>query len=322
MAEASARAHPNIALVKYWGKRDADLVLPVAGSLSLTLDEFPTTTTVRLDPAAAADSFTLGGVAQQGTQLSRVTEFLDVVRELADSDVRAAVTSISEIPTDAGLASSAAGFAALAAAAAAAYGLDLDQRALSRLARRGSGSATRSVIPGLAVWHAGDDEGSFAEAVDGPELRMVTVTLSRTPKAVSSREAMVRTARTSPFFPAWVTSTEETLQEALEACAQGDVDRLGHLTELHAHRMHAVIESCDPPIRYLSPTSLEVFDEVARMREAGRRCYATADAGANVVVLTTPEDAEHVAAELSVHGETRVVRPGPGVELISRTESA
>ncbi|MFT4295985.1 MAG: diphosphomevalonate decarboxylase [Micropruina sp.] len=317
MSEATARAFPNIALVKYWGKRDARLILPAAGSLSLTLDAFPTTTTVRLDPDAATDSFTLNGAPGAEVPTQRVTRFLDVVRELAGSTSHARVDSLSEIPTDAGLASSAAGFAALAVAASAAYGLDLDASALSRLARRGSGSAARSIVAGLAVWHAGDDAQSYAEGVDGPELRMVILTLDRSAKRVSSREAMVRTAATSPFYTGWVTSTASTLEEALAACRAGDFTALGLLTELHALRMHALIQSADPPIRYLKPASIAAFDRVEELRAAGLECYATADAGPNVVVIAKPDDAAQVADELAVLGEARVVGPGPGATLIA-----
>src|SRR5699024_6340906 len=152
---ATARAFPNLALVKYWGKRDEELILPVAGSLSLTLDAFPTTTTVTVDPDIDRDVFELNGATATDTTADRVTAFLDLVRGRAGVTSRARVHSLNEAPTGAGLASSASGFAALAAAAAAAYGLDLDTPALSRLARRGSGSAARSVIGNVALWHAG-----------------------------------------------------------------------------------------------------------------------------------------------------------------------
>ncbi len=167
---ATAVAHANIALAKYWGKRDEALALPATSSLSLTLDAFHATTTVTLDAAASEDSGTLDGRPMSDGEVVRVRRFLDLVRSLAGSSVRASVTSVSTVPTGAGLASSASGFAALAGAAAAAYGLDLDPRALSRLARRGSGSAARSVFGGLVVWHAGtDDASSFAEPVPGGE---------------------------------------------------------------------------------------------------------------------------------------------------------
>lgn len=317
MRTATARAFPNIALVKYWGKRDESLMLPAAGSLSLTLDAFPTVTTVEPAPRATADELQLNGSPADAEQLRRVTEFLDHVRALAGSDSRAVVRTRNSVPTGAGLASSASGFAALATAAAAAYDLELDARALSRLARRGSGSACRSIAPGIAVWHAGDgDETSFAEAVDAPDMRMIIVTLSRSRKAVSSREAMRLTAETSPFYDAWVTSTEETLRRMLEACRDGDFTTIGRLTESHALRMHAVIQTSEPPIRYLSPQSIAVFDAVVALREQGIEAYSTADAGPNVAVIARPADADVVARALAPFGETRVVGPGAGAELL------
>ncbi len=311
MSTATARAHPNIALVKYWGKRDEDLILPAAGSLSLTLDALPTTTTVEVVAGAGEDVFTLDGRPASRDSAARTSRFLDIVRDLAGDGRRAVVSSVNEAPTGAGLASSAAGFAALAKAAATAYGLDLDQRALSRLARRGSGSACRSVIGGLAVWHAGEDDlGSFAESVPGPDLRLVTVIVSNRPKPVSSREAMRLSRDTSPFYRAWVTSTEQTLADMRAACAAADVQRIGELAESHALRMHAVIASCMPPVRYLSPDSLRAFDAAQRLRSQGVAAWATADAGPNVCILTTPADADRVAAEMAEVGDARVMGAG------------
>jgi diphosphomevalonate decarboxylase len=318
MSTATARAHPNIALVKYWGKADADLILPVAGSLSMTLDAFATTTTVTVGESdAGEDAFELNGAAATGTALARTTRFLDHVRELAGSRERARVVSVNEAPTAAGLASSASGFAALALAASRAYGLDLDQRSLSRLARRGSGSACRSVVSRYAVWHAGsDDATSYAEAVEAPDMRLVIVTVDGAQKAVSSREGMRLTAETSPFYDAWITSTARTLEEMVAACGVGDLQRIGELTESHALRMHAVIASSMPPVRYLAPASVAVLDEVAALRTEGLFAYATADAGPNVCVLTTPAEAEQVAAAVSAHGQVRIVGPGPGAHLV------
>lgn len=317
MTTATAQAHPNIALVKYWGKRDGEINLPATGSLSMTLDIFPTTTTVTLTDAGA-DTLVFGGQERGGVPAERVTRFLDLVRSLAGSDARAVVDTVNTVPSAAGLASSASGFAALAVAAAAAYGLDLDARALSRLARRGSGSASRSIVPGFAVWHAGDDDAtSYAEAVTAPDLSMVVAMVEKSEKPISSREAMRRTVVSSPFYSAWVTSTAETLEAALEACADGDVDRLGRISEVNALRMHALIQSCDPPIRYLSPVSVEIFDRVAGLRADGVGAWATADAGPNVVVLTRPEDAAAVAGALEGLAEIATARPGPAAALVA-----
>jgi len=319
MTSATATAHPNIALVKYWGKRDSDLNLPATGSLSMTLDIFPTTTTVTVDDAGAADVLVFGGVERSDGPAQRVTRFLDLVRRLAGSDRFARVETVNTVPSAAGLASSASGFAALAVAASAAYGLDLDTAALSRLARRGSGSASRSVIPGFAIWHAGqDDATSFAEPIAAPDLAMVVAMVEKREKPVSSREAMRRTILTSPYYPAWVESTAETLDAAALACAEGDVERLGRITEVNALRMHALIQSCDPPIRYLTPVSVEIFDRVAALRESGVGAWATADAGPNVVVLTRPDDVPAVTAALDGLAELAIARPGPAAALTGR----
>lgn len=323
---ATAVAHPNIALVKYWGKADAQLALPATGSVSMGLDVFPTTTTVTLDGgsgagAEARDAFTLNGHVVEDGALVRVQQFLDLVRELAGSDARASVVSENTVPTGAGLASSASGFAALATAASAAYGLDLSARDLSRLARRGSGSATRSIPGGVAVWHAGDDQGSFAEPIPAPPMAMVVVTIDAGPKPIGSREAMRRTIATSPFYPAWVTSTTETVGDMLDACAAGDFTRIGEITESNALRMHATIEGAFPPIRYLNARSVAAFDAVGELRAAGLEAYATADAGPNVVVLCQPADRSAVATALASFGDVIESGTGPAARVLRSEES-
>lgn len=343
---ATAVAHPNIALVKYWGKADAQLALPATGSVSMGLDVFPTTTTVTLDggsgagaeargprgpvpdrreaagrPSPWGDAFTLNGHVVEDGALVRVQQFLDLVRELAGSDTRASVVSENTVPTGAGLASSASGFAALATAASAAYGLDLSARDLSRLARRGSGSATRSIPGGVAVWHAGDDQGSFAEPIPAPPMAMVVVTIDAGPKPIGSREAMRRTIATSPFYPAWVTSTTETVGDMLDACAAGDFTRIGEITESNALRMHATIEGAFPPIRYLNARSVAVFDAVGELRAAGLEAYATADAGPNVVVLCQPADRSAVATALASFGDVIESGTGPAARVLRSEES-
>lgn len=320
-----AVAHPNIALIKYWGKRDETLMLPAAGSLSLTLDVFPTTTEVVVD-AGAADVIVFDGATATEAVAARVTAFLDIVRGLAGTDAHARVTTRNTVPTGAGLASSASGFAALAAAAADAYGLSLDQPALSRLARRGSGSATRSVVSGLAVWHAGDDRASFAEPVDGPALAMVIVVVDTAGKKVSSRDAMRRTRDTSPYYDAWVRSTGDDLDAMRAALARHDVTAVGELAESNALRMHAAIAACRPPIRYLTPRSVEVFDAAAALRGTGLHAYASADAGPNVVVLCPDAEAgavrDALALRLDVAPDTLVIaHAGPGAHLVGPADA-
>ena len=316
-----ARAHPNIALVKYWGKADDELIIPVAGSMSMTLDKFATTTRVEL--TTGADRFELNGAVADAKATGRTTVFLDLVRTLAaeagldTADAYANVVSVNEGPTAAGMASSASGFAALATAAADAYGLNLSTKDLSRLARRGSGSASRSLIDRFAIWHAGtSDETSYAEAIAAPDMAMVSVTVNAQAKKVSSRAGMVATRDTSPYYQAWIEVTKTTLDEMIAACGAEDFTRIGEITETHAHRMHAVINATHPPIRYLAPVSWQVFDEVSAMRDDGLEAYATADAGPNVVIICRPDDAEAVAARVAPYGQTETFAPGPGAHLV------
>jgi diphosphomevalonate decarboxylase len=322
---ATASAHPNIALVKYWGKRDERLVLPHSGSLSMTLDIFPTTTTVRPAPAADADEVTLDGTPVRGEPLRRVVAFLDLVRDLAGRTERAFVDTRNAVPTGAGLASSASGFAALAVAGAAAYGLDLDATALSRLARRGSGSAARSIFGGFAVWHAGEGTGaaadlaSYAEPVPVPALdpALVVALVDTGPKAVSSRSAMRRTVDTSPLFRAWADSSAADLAGMAAALRRGDLDAVGEIAERNALGMHATMLAARPAVRYLSPATLEVLDGVLQLRRDGVPAYATMDAGPNVKVLCHRADAGRVTEAVRAAGRcaTVVAHPGPGARL-------
>lgn len=328
---ATAVAHPNLALIKYWGKRDDRLVLPHTGSLSLTLDVFPTRTTVTPDPQLSEDRFTLNGREVEGIPAERVRTFLDLIRERAGSDVKAHVTSENSVPTGAGLASSASGFAALATAGSAVYRLPQDPASLSRLARRGSGSACRSVLGDLVVWHPGEGSGeaadaaSYAEQVPGPELAMVIAVVSAQEKAVSSRVAMKETIRTSPFFEGWVRSTTEDLKEMTAALVAGDYTRVGELTESNALRMHAAINGNRPPVRYLAPVSIAIFDALAALRAEGLEVYGTADAGPNVAVLCRAEDLERTHATLAERfPDLRLIpaRSGPGAHLAADAAGA
>lgn len=327
---ATAVAHPNIALVKYWGKRDERLVLPWTDSLSMTLDVFPTTTRVRLGPAAGHDEAALNGAPATGEALRRITAFLELVREMSGSDRRAVVESRNTVPTGAGLASSASGFAALALAAAAAYGLDLDDTALSRLARRGSGSASRSVFGGFSVWHAGRDAGtaaaadrcSYAEPVPTADLdpALVIAVVDAGPKPVSSREAMRRTVDTSPLYQPWAASSKDDLEEMRAALRRGDLEAVGEIAERNALGMHATMLAARPAVRYLAPATVAVLDSVVQLRRGGVPAYATMDAGPNVKVLCHRTDADQVAGALRSavpQSPVLVAGPGHGARLLS-----
>ncbi len=339
MTTATARACANIALVKYWGKRDAALNLPAAGSLSLTLAALVTETTVAFDPALAADTLELDGLPGSAADLARTTAFLDLVRaeaglahrapevgtddprarvllrapEVGTDDprarvlLRARVTSRNHFPTASGLASSASGFAALALAATRAAGLTLEPHALSVLARRGSGSAARSIFGGFVRMH----DAGYAEPIASPlvdQVRMVIAVVGAgAPKTHGSRDAMEHTAATSPLYRAWLELVPRDLAAAEAALAAGDLAALGAITESNALAMHASAIAARPAIVYWRPATLALLAEVTGLRQAGVVAWATMDAGPHVKVLTTADDADTVAsALLAIAGVTAV----------------
>ncbi|HEY5925403.1 MAG TPA: diphosphomevalonate decarboxylase [Kofleriaceae bacterium] len=318
-----ARACANIALVKYWGKRDAALNLPAAGSLSLTLAALVTETSVTFDTALARDELVLDG---ETAPADRVSPFLDLVRSLAGSTARGRVHSRNQFPTASGLASSASGYAALALAATRAAGLELGLRELSVLARRGSGSAARSILGGFVRMHAGtapDGSDAFAVPIDTPltdRVRMVIAIVGGgAPKAHGSRNAMDHTAKTSPYYASWVAQVPKDLAVAEAALGAGDVAALGEIAEANALAMHASAIAARPPVIYWQPATLAALAAVRELRVQGKMAWATMDAGPHVKVLTTAEDADAVARGLaSVAGvtQTLISRAGGPAEVI------
>lgn len=303
---AEARANVNIALIKYWGKRDENLIIPYTSSLSLTLADWGTKTRVSFDEDLSEDCVSLDGVKlandESNKVRNRIVSTLDLIRKRAGISTKARVDSHNSVPTAAGLASSASGFAALTAAGAYAAGLDLSARELSRLARRGSGSACRSIFGGLVVWHAGeDDESSYAEPIDMPEnleLAMIAIVLNPGSKPISSREAMRRTVETSPTYMPWVNQSEKDFQNAIYAIKNSDIEALGSIVESNFAGMHETMHNAVPAINYLTEESYKVLDIVKSLRSEGLPAWATMDAGPNVKVLTVKSQAQKVADEL------------------------
>jgi len=317
-AATTARANANLALVKYWGKRDARLNLPASGSISLTLEGLAVEARVAFD-GGEADRFEIDGAPAEGDEAERLRHFLDVVRMEAGQQRRASVATRGTVPRGIGLASSAAAFAALALAGSRAAGLRLEPPALSALARRGSGSAARSIFGGFVEWHRGerpDGHDSIAEVLASPEhwdLRVVAAVTTRAPKPVSSRAGMARAAA-SPLYPAWVAGAEADLAEARAAVRARDLEALGLIAESSALKMHAVGLAARPPLLYWNGATVECMHAVWALRAAGTPAFVTIDAGPQVKVLCEPADAPRVAEVLAaVPGVERVLTTGPGL---------
>ena len=332
---ARARAHSNIALAKYWGKRDAALNIPAVGSISITLDALSTDTSVAFDPALSADELWLDDRMQPAGRAGTV---LDLVRERAGLDLRARVTSTNAFPTGAGLASSASGFAALAVAACAAAGIDATPRELSVLARRGSASAARSIFGGYVELHAGsaggnrpgaaggnqpgDGTDSFAEplldAADWPLAVVVAIT-DPGRKAVSSTEGMQATSTSSPFYAAWVDSAPAALDRMRAAILARDLETVGELAEHSCLALHSLMFTTRPALIYWNAATVAAIHAVRELRAGGLPVYFTIDAGPQVKALCRPEDAAAVAlalAEVPGVRETRQSALGPAAQVI------
>ncbi|MEC5425817.1 diphosphomevalonate decarboxylase [Virgibacillus sp. C22-A2] len=323
--KCTAKAHTNIALIKYWGKRNESIILPTNSSLSLTLDGFYTTTTVDFREELSKDEFFLNDQLVSGEQYNRVTTFLDLIRTYAGKKLYATIHSINEVPTAAGFASSASGFAALAAAGANAIGLQLTDRELSMLTRQGSGSACRSIYGGFAEWEMGmKDDGSDSFAVpiapaDYWDVRVAAVVLSSTMKKVSSREGMKRTVETSPFYTGWIDSIPNDLKQIKEGIAARDFEKVGQIAEANCLKMHATTLGANPPFTYWHDTTLAVMQTVQSLRDNGIPAYFTIDAGPNVKVLYLPENENDIQKTLrGIPGVTDVIlsRSGQGVTYL------
>lgn len=317
--KATAKAHTNIALIKYWGKRDDALILPMNNSLSLTLDGFYSTTTVAFREDLTQDAFFLNERPVTGEQYHRVSAFLDLIRmETGATKLSADVHSINHVPTAAGFASSASGFAALAAAATRALGLSISDQDLSKITRQGSGSACRSIYGGFVEWQKGmnaDGSDSYAEQVqpaDYWDVRVAAVVLSETKKKISSRSGMKRTVDTSPFYPSWVENIPNDLAQIKDGIKERDFEKVGSIAEANCLKMHATTLGATPPFTYWHDMTLAVMQEVQIMRDRGIPAYFTIDAGPNVKVLYLPRE-EAIVQEM--------LRQIPGVQdvIVSRS---
>jgi diphosphomevalonate decarboxylase len=307
MTTATAEATPNIAFIKYWGNRNNALRLPSNGSISMNLDGLFTRTSVSFQPSLPFDELIINGRQVTGKGLERVSTILDLVRQMAGIKDNAEIVSENNFPSGAGIASSAAAFAALALAVSKAAGLDLSEAELSRLARRGSGSACRSIPSGFVEWKMGTgDANSVAESIASPEhwgLADCVAIVSAGHKKIGSTEGHA-IAGTSPLQAARVEDTPRRLDICRRAILDRDFENFAHIIELDSDMMHAVMMTSRPPLMYWQAATIYIFHAVREWRADGLPVAYTVDAGPNI----------HVLCPLEVQEEaTRRLRNLPGV---------
>jgi diphosphomevalonate decarboxylase len=298
---ATALAHPNIAFIKYWGNRDNALRLPVNDSISMNLDGLFTRTTVSFQPSLGTDELIINGHEVTGKGLERVSAILEIVRLGAGLSLRAEVVSENNFPTGAGIASSAAAFAALALAATKAAGLEWSESQVSRLARLGSGSASRSIPSGFVEWQMGTgDEDCYAISIAPPEhwaLADCVTVVSAGHKATGSTEGHAL-APTSPLQAARIADAARRLEICRRAIFERDFEAFAGIIELDSDMMHAVMMTSQPALFYWQPATLAVMEAVRGWRRGGLAAAYTIDAGPNVHVICPQAEMETVTGRL------------------------
>lgn len=335
--KATAVAHANLAFVKYWGKADARLNLPLNNSISMNLSGAKTTTTVEFDDTLAHDEVVADGQVepQDSGFTQRVSQQLDRIRQLADVKLSAKVSTENSFPMGAGFASSASGLAALTMAATAALALPLGERELSILARQGSGSACRSIPNGFVEWFAAETSAdSYAVELAPPDhwaIADVAVIVSREVKKVSSTIGH-RLVNQSPFLAARLQDLPQRLERLRRAIQARDFHTFGQETETEAITLHALAMTSpyqdegqwQSGVYYWTPDTLELLLAVQRWRADGLPVYYTLDAGptvhlicpADYVVAVTEAVKQLEQQQPNRSWETLVSYPAAGAHVV------
>jgi diphosphomevalonate decarboxylase len=274
MKKVIARSPVNIALIKYWGKKDPVKVLPFTTSLSLTLTDLYTETIIE----EGSFSFHLNGYEGNEEETKRVK---DVLKHFQDGQV--SIRSNNNFPTAAGLASSASGFAALTVGLNQYFNAGLTLQELAYLTRLGSGSSCRSLVDGFGVWDVTGKVSSISNPFE--DLMMIVVVISKNKKTMSSRDAMQLTVDSSPLYQNWIDDSFADLEQIKQAINHRDFHALGRVMEINAYRLHELMASSQPPVIYQTEASKEILKFVRHFRTLGHTGYATMDAGSNVKIL-------------------------------------
>ena len=301
MGKTTVKASSDIALVKYWGKKDEILRLPENGSISMILSGLDTVTTVEFDEKLKQDEVIIQGESEEG-EAGRVVKHLERIRDLAGQKTFAKVVSQNTFPKGTGLSSSGSGFAALTIAATKAIGMELSEKEMSILARQGSGTACRCVCGGIVEWKDGDtSETSYSESIFPAgyfDIRDVVAVVDEGKKLISSTQGHAL-ANTSPFYQVRLSTIRAKIELVRKALRERNFDDLGKLIESEALEFHSILLTSQPSMIAWYPGSVEVMLAVQAMRREGIKAYFTINTGFNVHVLTLPEFETQVKEKLS-----------------------
>ena len=288
----TVRSYANIAIIKYWGKKAEKEMVPATSSISLTLENMFTETTLSpLSADASSDAFYINDQLQNESEHAKMSKIIDHYRPEGAGFVR--IDTKNNMPTAAGLSSSSSGLSALVKACNAFFQLGLNRRELALEAKFASGSSSRSFYGPLAAWDK--DSGEIYPVETDLKLAMIMLVLEDQKKPISSRDGMKLCVETSTTFDEWIRQSEQDYKDMLVYLKENDFKKVGELTEKNALAMHATTKTATPSFSYLTDASYEAMDFVRQLREQGESCYFTMDAGPNVKVLCLEEDLEHLS---------------------------
>ena len=306
------KSYANIAIVKYWGKKDAKKMIPATSSISLTLNDMFTETEMEFISdedikisvekemkngdykdkfSNMTDLFYLNGELQDSVHTEKISKVVDLFRENRSQKVK--ISTTNNMPTAAGLSSSSSGLSAVIKACNELFGKNYTQSELAQISKFGSGSSSRSFFGPVAAWDK--DTGEIYEVKTDLKLAMIVLVLNENKKEISSRNGMELCAKTSTYFDEWVKQSEIDFVNMKKYLAENNFEKVGILTEENALRMHKTTETANPLFTYFNEKTYEAMDFVKNLRNNGEKCYFTMDAGPNVKVLCLEEDLEKLA---------------------------
>ncbi|VGU63674.1 diphosphomevalonate decarboxylase [Streptococcus pyogenes] len=288
-------SYANIAIIKYWGKENQAKMIPSTSSISLTLENMFTTTSVSFLPdTATSDQFYINGVLQNDEEHTKISTIIDQFRQPGQAFVK--METQNNMPTAAGLSSSSSGLSALVKACDKLFDTQLDQKALAQKAKFASGSSSRSFFGPVAAWDK--DSGAIYKVETDLKMAMIMLVLNAAKKPISSREGMKLCRDTSTTFDQWVEQSAIDYQHMLTYLKTNNFEKVGQLTEANALAMHATTKTANPPFSYLTKESYQAMEAVKELRQEGFACYFTMDAGPNVKVLCLEKDLAQLAERL------------------------
>ena len=298
MDRSIVKSYANIAIIKYWGKKDPIKMIPATSSISLTLENLFTETEISFitrekaieKTGQASDLLYINGELQNEEQIKKIAKVVNLFRD--DRSQLVKIDTTNNMPTEAGLSSSSSGLSAAIKACNRLFDKNLSRGELAQISKFASGSSSRSFFGPIGMWDK--DTGEVSEVKTDLKLAMIVLVLNEEKKIISSRKGMALCMETSTSFDEWIRQSEIDFENMKRYLSEGDFSKVGELTEENALRMHETTKNANPPFTYLTEKSFEAMEYVKELRKQGERCYFTMDAGPNVKVLCLEEDFERL----------------------------